>query len=242
MRTSDQQPEEAGPFVEPTVGTDTVAEPSPLVQQVKRTWKFGQFLSDVLTPTNIIFGVIALVLLLVGALGGWGHVREADRELTAVAPGEQTSLATPWRITITRSWRTDELDGLLTKKKGTRYLIVVGRVANEHNEPVPGVLLRKAMQIDVPGCRTDGLPLGQDACHPHQLLRDDTLSMADLQPGMELPFFAVFEQDSASPAPNQISVQLSSQTWRASSLDGGMDWRDLTPVATVTVPTKEYRP
>ncbi|MEL4503876.1 hypothetical protein AAEX63_03130 [Luteococcus sp. H138] len=244
MWTSDQRSGEVAlPEVTPqTEGLPAAEEaPRPLSAAVKRTVRWGRYVSDVVTPTNLFFALLALVLLVVGTLGGWDKVRAASDELPVVATGSETSAA-PFVVTVTKSWHTAEMGKLLTRQRGQRYLLVVGSVTSQHNEPVPSVILSKALAIDVPGCRRDGLMLEQDACHPEQLLRADSLRMGDLQPGMTQPFVAVFRQDSASPTPSQTTVILSSQVWRASRLDGGMGWWDLTPTAQLTVPTKEYRP
>ncbi|MEL4359255.1 MULTISPECIES: hypothetical protein [unclassified Luteococcus] len=239
MWTNDQttDPVESSPTPDQSPGQTGQRPPSRLAA-VRRLWAWAQQISDVVTPTNLVFGLIALGLVLVGAFGGWSHVRAVEEELPVVATGSELS-ASPFKLTVTKSWYADEVPKLLRKTPGQRYLLVVGKVTSEHPDPVLPVIFQEALRIDVPGCVPGGMVTVPGVCHPERILREDSLDMPSLQPGMEQLFVAVFRQDSASPTPSQMTVIASSQVWRASNLDGGMGWRDITPAATVTVPTKK---
>lgn len=214
--------------------------PQKPLDKARRLWKYSQAVAEVFTPSTILFSLVALALLGVGALGGWDHVRAASTELPVVKAGEKAT-GEPFELTVRKSWYTDELQGLLTKRDGRRYLLVTGSVTNTSKEPVLPVMLQGSLAVDVPGCRTDGHVTSPDVCRPDRLLRADGLDMGSLQPGMATDVVAVFEQDTTSPAPAAVDVELTGHTWRASSLDGGMDWRDPEPTAIVHVETRKYR-
>lgn len=203
--------------------------------------------AEVATPTNIVVFAVALVLLLVGALGGWQRVRAAEVEVPVVKAGEAVDAA-PFRVTIQDVWSAEQSPSFLLPWKGKRVVMVRGAVKSTATGPLTamddfGQLLR----VDLPGCSTALAPRPAEDCKPTEVQRTTDLTTMDdlgrvvtLQPGVPMGFVAVFLQDASQPAPTRVQVTIRSQTHRRSSLEDAMIWADPVPVGRVLLDVRDW--
>jgi hypothetical protein len=74
------------------------------------------------------------------------------------------------------------------------------------------------------------------------LSSDDAEGLGDLAPGLTYPAVLLFQHVAGAPAPDEVTLVLSSPRWRKSNVDEEYGWWDPTPVVRVTVPVTEFTP
>lgn len=201
------------------------AEETPL-ERVKTAY---EMVSDVLTPRTLGILGAALVLFVVGLLGGWRSV-EVDRILPTVEVG--TPVATgPFKIAVERAYVATELKPVILPSAGFRYLIVIARVTNTGTEPEYASLLYDVLHPSGDGIAADAKP------ELYRLTDGQWASM--LQPGMTYELVCAWKQDRASPALDHTTLTFDQLTWRKSSMDASFGWLDPEPFTTVDLAVQQ---
>ncbi len=191
--------------------------------------------SDVLTVPRIGALLGLAVIVIVGAIGGWGAATEGAEEVPASAVGVPIEAA-PFEATVRRARFFDELRPSFYAEEGFRYVALSVDVTNTSNEPVPSSTLAQAAAIDVDGQKAADLESGPRPVDPWVVRTADGLTQHTFQPGLAVNVVLVWQQDAARPLPEEVTVTLGRHTLRASSMDGTLGWRDTEPVAVVVLP------
>lgn len=175
----------------------------------------------------------ALVLLSTAAFGG---LEPAVKPGLAPFAFDETVVAAPFEITVSRVLWTDDLPGQYLTDEANRWVAVVGTVLSTHSESLSSELAEAVTLVGVKGLVS---PVAGDAVRSsQQVLLADGTSLSPLQPGLEYEVVLLFEQSGLVPPPQEVTVQISGRTWRADSFDQTMHWLDPTPVAEATVPVR----
>lgn len=196
---------------------------------------FRDIFGDLLTPSNgVLFGV-ALLLGLIGLLGGWDRVGARETEVPTVKP-EQNFEAEPFTLAFQKAFWYTRVNGLPANSPGQRALMVTVDMTNTSPRPVLLEDVQKVFRTDLPGLVTAGR--GEV---PQLYRASDLLNLRTLQPGLKTRLVLIWAQHETSPAPTQLNVSTFRQTYRKSSLDGSMRYFDAAEAAKVTLPVEEFR-
>lgn len=199
-----------------------------------RLTKWYGHVADILTPQRLLFLLTALTIFMLGLFGGWDAADVAADQVPEAKVGA-TVTAAPFDVTVTRGRMFHELPGVLYAEEGYRYLAIVMDVTNTSAEPVDAFVLAEAVALDIPGLRTIELDSGPQVIRPNVLRGVDSLNQRTFQPGLTTNIVLVWQQLTSAAEPATASVTFSAHTWRRSTLDGGLGWRDPSPVATLTL-------
>jgi hypothetical protein len=184
--------------------------------------------------------VLALVAVVVGALGGWARTTPDD--VRVVEPGVEVG-ATPLRVRLDRAEATYEVSGRAADA-GRAYLVVEGTLSLDDKESVDSGIVTDTFAADLrktysfygaPG--TEGEPYSV-------LVADDGSFLQGLGPGLRYRVLIVFDVDEAD-VPTELTLTLLEHVFRASSLDASFGWFDPEPFARVTLdvaPLPDERP
>ena len=177
----------------------------------------------------------ALVLLSTAAFGG---LEPAEKPGLAPFAFDETVVAAPFEITVSRVLWTDELPGVYLTDEANRWIAVVGTALSTHSESLSSELAQAVTLVGVEGLVTEPAA-GIEGVRPsQQLLLADASRLSPVQPGLEYEVVLLFEQSGLVPPPDEVTVQISGHTWRADSFDQTMHWLDPAPVAEATVPVR----
>lgn len=202
--------------------------------RLERLTKWYGHVADILTPQRLVLFGTALAILVLGLFGGWDAADDAADQLPEATVGATTTAA-PFDVTATRGRVFDELPGVLYAEEGYRYLAVLMDVTNTTAAPVNALTLAEAFTLDVPGLRTMELNSGPQVIRPQVLRGVDGLGQRTFQPGLTTEIVLVWQQQVSAAVPATAAATISEHTWRRSTLDDGLDWRDPSPVATLTM-------
>lgn len=214
---------------EPTPqGPDEEQKPSAL----KRAQKTYGLVSDIITPQRIGLFLAFALLAGIGLFGGWDA---AVTEVDTVPRGEPSvaAAAAPFEVTLRRVRYGNSLDPVFRARDGVRYWFVSMDVVNTSDLPVERSILTDDVTVDIPGLAASA-PGRRPESRTVRL--NDSLDQRTFQPDVLTPIALVWEQDAAAEIPAEVTVTLATHTWRASSMDGGLDWRDPEPGLIVTMP------
>lgn len=207
-------------------------------------WKSRyDLVSDIFSPKRLALLAAVLVLGIVGLVGGWDKVDAAERALPTAAPGEVVHTRVV-DVAVVRARQGDAIEGLLRKEDGVRYVFVVARITVTGDRPITGDIIKQLLTIDVPGLATYPSkvdPSGRAVTPPELSRTSDALPAITLQPSLTYDVAFVWKQDAAERVAEQLTATIHDHTWRRSSLDGSMGWRDATPLTTVTVEVAQVR-
>lgn len=232
-----QMPERAAPAEAPERAAPAQTPERAAPTKLDLAKKGYSVVSDIFTPQRLAVGGAAGVMAVAGALGGFEAVSTATDELPVVEVAE-VATAAPFEITVNGVRYGETLGTVAPEKDGVRYLFVVADVTNTAERPVySGTTLNSQVRIDADGLLPNPASLNKDNPASYRTL--DQLGLAWLQPGVTVPTVFIFEQDAAEPLPEEVTVTLSSSTWRASLMDGSFDWRDAAPAVEIVAPVKE---
>lgn len=187
--------------------------------------------SDILTPTRLLVLLGVVLLVPVGLLGGFDAA--ATEETPVVAVGDTVKVA-PFSLTVTAARYADALPPIAPTQDGTKYVFLAVEVTNTSASPVSSTTLTDAVATDLQVATYDGS--GGTAIRPSVYRTEDSLSASTYPPDVMVPSVLVWQVDAETALPDAVVVSLRGQTWRASSLDGGMGWRDPSAAATLDVP------
>lgn len=158
--------------------------------------------------------------------------------------------ADPVRVTVTRLRYGDDLGTALAGKIDGRYVVVFATVRSTvRDRSVPRFdALQDLLRIEgVPGIARGGFGTtaepSSDAIAPDQVLvAMDAQTMGDLAPGLTYELAFIWHQVPGQPVPSTVRVAAYRHTWRASSIDDTLGWRDPERAAVGTFPISQYSP
>lgn len=188
------------------------------------------WVSDILTPQRIGLGLLALVLLVAGAFGGWEDALTAEETTPRAEPGA-TVAAAPFDVVVRKAFQGDALPPVANARDGVRYLFVTLDVTNTSDAPVFSSILSSDLGVDLTGV---------DTTFPPQVFRiNDTQGARSFSPDVTVPVVVVWELDASLDPPTEVTLTVPRHTWRRASLDSSMGWRDPEPAVEVTLPVAE---
>lgn len=221
---------------EPSAPASTITPPQPEpALQPERKVGFKDIFGELFTQSNSILFSVALLLGLIGLLGGWDKVGSQVVEVPTVKP-EQDFKAAPFTLAFQKAYWYAGVTGLPATLPGQRGLMVTVDMTNTSPRPVILEDVQKVFRTDLPGLVTAGR--GEV---PQLFRASDLLNLRTLQPGLKTRLVLIWAQDETTPAPSQLNVNTYQQTYRKSSLDGIMRYFDATEAAKITLPVEEFR-
>lgn len=194
-----------------------------------------------------LLGAFLLVLLASFPFGGLRAQEPAA--LPTLAPGA-TIDAAPVEVAVTKVEYASDLGVPAASEIDGRYIAVFATIrSTDSKKSVPRFdTLTDLLRIEgVTGVgkgmySTDPEPTS-DAIKPDDILvAADAEPMGDLAPGLTYGVVYIWHQTPDQPVPTQVRVAAYSHTWRASSIDDTLGWRDPTRAAVGTFTTKPYVP
>ncbi|GAB3247026.1 hypothetical protein GCM10027448_09530 [Nocardioides dilutus] len=184
---------------------------------------------------------LAVLALLVGALGGWARTTPDD--VRVLEPGVEVEV-TPLRVSLDRAEAAYELFGRAAEP-GRAYVVVEGALALGYHESVGSDIVTAAFAADLPTTYSYYNEPGTEGELSSLLVADDGSSLLGLGPGLDYRVLVVFDIDEAD-VPTELTVTLLKHVRRASSLDvSTVGWFDPEPFARVTLdvaPLPDERP
>lgn len=193
------------------------------------TWrKRYALVSDIFTPQRVGLGLLALVLLVAGLLGGWDAAVDADEDQVIRTEPSVAAKAAPFELVVKKAFQGDELKPVASATEGVRYVMVTVDVTNTSDAPVFAATLVNDLVLNVEGLRPD--------VRPRVLRLLDGQGARAFSPDVAVPAVIVWEQDSAHPAPTELTLTVPGRTFRQSVMDSSWDWRDPAPAVRVTLP------
>lgn len=222
------------PTPQPTDSPATATAEAEELSAFQRAQKTYALVSDILTPQRVGLFLAFALLLGIGLFGGWdAAVTEVD-DVPRGEPGVAATVA-PFRVEVRRARYGASLAPAFPARDGVRYWFVTVDVTNTSGRPVAKALLTEDATLDLPGLQA---AWSSERAIPTAHRLADGLVQEHYQPGLTTRIVLVWQQDNAEPLPDDVTLTLASHTWRASSLDGGLDWRDATPGLVVTLPAE----
>lgn len=193
------------------------------------------------SPANFGSAVIVAVLAVTLPFGGW---REAEKDALAAPPvGERTTVA-PFEVTVERAVHGVDLGGYLTESlvPDERHVVVILTLRNTTDQTLTTTDLRQF--VAVRGLTAmDGDPEGEDSGPGWTQLLDvetEPGPLSGLVPGLD--YQVALHRTVAAPAaelPEELTVRLSTLTYRQMSIADQYIWTDPAPAAEVVVPLEE---
>lgn len=218
-----------------TAAEGTAAEKEPTrLEKAKKTYGL---VSDILTPTRLLAAAGALIVLIVGLIGGWDKVAAVETELPVATPSVALA-AEPFEIAVNGARVADELKPIAFPTDGLRYLFVTADVTLTGDEPVGAGVLGEALAIDAKGVRASEISLGTASIYR----LGDGLSQRMLQPGVPVPVVFVWEQHTDEAAPEQLTITIRQHTWAKSTMGDFSYWQQPSAVAELTLPVEAVKP
>lgn len=235
-RSADTQEAETAPPSAP-------APPTGRLASAKKAW---DFLSDIAEPRTIALVAAAIILGLVGLIGGWQEIEATEDTVPAAAAG-QTIHAAPFDIAVLRANYGSQLKKIAYPESGIRYLFVVvrARLVDSKNpvaEPVNQFdvfVLSYAFTAVDPDSTVEVQPGVTISKSPSVYRLVDGEYGGTMQPGLDQELVLVFPQRATEPAPKRLAVTVREQTYRRSTLTSEWGWADPVAKAEVVVPITE---
>jgi hypothetical protein len=169
-------------------------------------------------------GVVGVAVLLAATAAFGGLEEQTDDGPEVLVAGTVVAVA-PFELTVQRVVWTTDLPGQRLSEPGNRWLGVVTTVRNTSDSGVLGPVLREALTLDdVPGLVAAPGDRGVPASAVALLV--DGSELSPVQPGLTYEVAFLFEQDGGTPPPTTATVRLQQHSWRRSSLDPTVAWRD----------------
>lgn len=201
---------------------------------------FRDIYADLLTPTNLSLVGVALLLGLVGVLGGWDRVGAKEAGLTSVAAGQELQ-ASPFTMTFRKAFWYRDVQGLPHVGEGRRGLFVTVDVVNTTKEPIDllDFRLRSLFQLkDVKGLLLHGQPVAAEKAIPTLYRGTDVLPARQVQPGLTTRLVVLWEQQTTEAPPETLTVLPNKYEFKVSSLTNLKEYLSPAPAAQVTLPVQ----
>ena len=165
-------------------------------------------------------------MLTVAASGLFGGLRPTEKPTVPVIAVHTAFDGGPWTVTVNRALTLKTLEPLKkTEKAGDRWVAV--RVRMEINADETWNRIDDVIRL--PGVK------GLRTVEPSEfyLVRDESLLVRELQPGIPEEVAFLWQQDGSVPRPEAMDVELWGMTHRKSSLTDMIEWLDSGPRALV---------
>jgi hypothetical protein len=186
------------------------------------------------------FLVLAVLAVLVGALGGWA--RTSPTEVRVVEPGAEVRAA-PLLVRLDRAEATYEVSGR-PAEAGRAYVVIEGALTLDHQESVDDETVINTFAADLLSTYDQfGNPSGR--AEPSVQVAGDGSSLRGMGPDLAYDVLLVFEIDESA-IPSMVTVTLLEHERRASFLDmSTVGWFDPEPFARLNLdvaPLPDQRP
>lgn len=203
--------------------------------------RFVLLFKDLLKPRNVLLAAGALVAGILALTGGLSQIEGVAQEVPTAAPGA-TVTAAPLDVVVKRAfWAEGPDDPIAKEAPGLGRLLIVIEVTDRSPRPVDLLTLQDSFRIDADGLRFYGQPQASERATPMIYRGADLLPARPAQSDLTTPLVLSWDQDATQPVPTSLTLLVRGHTWRASSLDGGLDWFDPTDVARISVPLQRWR-
>lgn len=198
-----------------------------------------------LTLRRWFVGAFLVVLALSLPFGGLQAVEPPD--LPTLVVGKPTTVE-PFTVTVTRVRHGDDLGVAQARKTPGRYVVVFATVTTTaQDRSVPVQTVKELLRIEGVSGVSKGFgslepqPVSDQLAPDSVLVATDAEPMGDLAPGLRYDLAFIWLQTPGQPVPAQVRVAAYRHTWRASSIDQELGWRDATRAAVGTIPASAYQ-
>ena len=160
---------------------------------------------------------------LISLFGGWDTIlAERDKALPVVAAGE-TVHAEPFDVKFLKAFQAVEAKPTFRSRPGKRWLFITMEVTNATQQSIHRALLVKSLSLKADGLTSE---FGSTPSDPALYRLPDGLSPDFFQPGLTQKIVAAWQQNDSEPLPKELTVTLSENSYRESSLTGEKAWFD----------------
>lgn len=183
--------------------------------------------------------MLAVVLLIgvVGLLGGWDVVGEETEVPRSEL--EEAADVKPFEVLPATARYFDEIEWVLPKEEGYRYVALMVDVENTSDAFVSSVVLTDSVRIDLDGLKQLETRNGSIPVSPQVIRVADALGQRGFQPGLPVQVILVWQQELGVEPSGELAVTFSANTWRRSTLDEQMAWLDPKPAIQYVLPLSE---
>lgn len=197
-------------------------------------------------PRNAGYAVVVAALLLTVPFGG---LEAAEQEAIRQVPAGETADAAPWRITLEKAIHGPDLgSGFGPLEQGEHILILATlTTTDEVTETTGASVLSGSLAVTAEGVELldgYGSPLREGGQIPLVgtlfTLEPTAQALSGVAPG--LSYDVGIHLTTTDEVPDELRVELSTKTYRQSSVEEAMFWADETPSAVVMVPTEPSGP
>lgn len=216
----------------PPPGQDPVSgEPLPTPRPKNKGSRFASCLGLTLVVGLITAGLISL-------FGGWDTIlAERDKALPVVAAGE-TVHADPFDVKFLKAFQAVEAKPNFLPRPGKRWLFITLEATNTTQQSVYPTLLTKSLSLKADGLTSE---FGSTTIDPKLYRLPDGLSPVFFQPDLTQKIVAAWQQNDSEPLPKELTVTLSENSYRESSLTGEKAWFDPEEKFSATLTVEELK-
>ena len=216
----------------PPPGRNPVSgEPLPTPRPKNKGSRFASCLGLTLVVGLITAGLISL-------FGGWDTIlAERDKALPVVAAGE-TVHAEPFDVKFLKAFQAVEAKPTFRSRPGKRWLFITMEVTNATQQSIHRALLVKSLSLKADGLTSE---FGSTPSDPALYRLPDGLSPDSFQPGLTQKIVAAWQQNDSEPLPKELTVTLSENSYRKSSLTGEKAWFDPEEKISATLTVEELK-
>lgn len=216
----------------PPPGRNPVSgEPLPTPRIKGKGSGFVSCLGVTLVAGLIIAGLISL-------FGSWDTIlAERDKTLPVVAAGE-TVHADPFDVKFLKAFQAVEAKPTFLPKPGKRWLLITMEATNTTQQYVYSALLSKSLSLQADGLASE---FASSATDPVLRRLPDGLPPASFQPDLTQKIVAAWQQHDSEPLPKELTVTLSENSYRTSSLTGEKGWFDPEKKFSATLTVEELK-
>ena len=211
----------------PPPGQDPVSgEPLPTPRPKNKGSRFASCLGLTLVAGLITAGLISL-------FGGRDTIlAERDKALPVVAAGET------FDVKFLKAFQAVEAKPTFRSRPGKRWLFITMEVTNATQQSIHRALLVKSLSLKADGLTSE---FGSTPSDPALCRLPDGLSPDFFQPGLTQKIVAAWQQNDSEPLPKELTVTLSENSYRESSLTGEKAWFDPEEKFSATLTVEELK-
>lgn len=206
-------------------------EPLPTPRPKGKGSRFASCLGLTLVAGLITAGLISL-------FGGWDTIlAERDKALPVVAAGE-TVHAEPFDVKFLKAFHAVEAKPAFLPKPGKRWLLITLAATNTTQQSVSPSLLTKSLSLKADGIASE---FGSTPIDPALYRLPDGLPQSSFQPDLTQKVVVAWQQNDSEPLPKELTVTLSENSYRESSLTGEKSWFDPEEKISATLTVEELK-